>query len=107
MRTVRVPVRSGRVRNARPALLVVRSTAGRIRTVEAGPVMDLRLSPTPAMVQGVSYLAQCPNCGVLVAVPTNGRARRELGACPSCALNSRWTAVDVPVGPFRPDGDAA
>lgn len=102
-----VSVRSGRVRDAWPALLVVRSTPRRHSPVEAGPLMDVRLSPTPAMVQGVSYVAQCPNCGVLVAVPTNGRARSELGACPSCALNSRWSAVDVPVGPFKPDGDAA
>lgn len=69
--------------------------------------MNIELSATPAMVRGVSYVAECPNCGVLIAVPSNGRAQRELGACPSCALNSRWQTADVPVGPFKPAGDAA
>lgn len=69
--------------------------------------MNIELSATPAMVRGVSYVAQCPNCGVLIAVPEEGRHRIDLGSCPSCSLNRGWSPVDVPVGPFKPAGDAA
>jgi hypothetical protein len=64
--------------------------------------MDAALEPTPAIVKGLSYVVQCPNCGVLVAVPANGKARTELGSCPSCSRNQRWELVQLPIGPFKP-----
>jgi hypothetical protein len=103
LRAVSILVGGHRIRDARSALLVVRADH-RIEPVEAGP-MNVDLFPTPAMVRGVSYVAQCPHCGVLIAVPENGKARSELGACPACSRNERWQSVDVPIGPFKPAGD--
>lgn len=62
----------------------------------------MNLQPTPAMDNGNGYVAQCPDCGALIYV-----ARRkiilELGPCPVCSKNARWSQVDLPVGPFRND----
>ena len=60
----------------------------------------MRLEATAAMQFGNGYVAQCPECGVLIYVPSR-KMILELGPCPSCARNARWTHVDVPVGPFR------
>jgi hypothetical protein len=72
------------------------SKAGDVRVV---------VSATVAMHRGTSYVAQCNWCGVLVAVPTGGKRRNKLTSCPSCARNSGWVAVPVPVGPFKAADD--
>lgn len=62
--------------------------------------MDLQLTATPAMVRGVQYLAQCPDCGVVIVVPDAAKSKRELGPCPACSRNARWSHVDPPVAGF-------
>ncbi len=62
----------------------------------------MNLKATRAMEKGDAYVAQCPQCGVVIYVP-HRKVILELGPCPSCSRNARWTQVDVPVGPFKAD----
>lgn len=57
---------------------------------------EVTLEPTPAMVAGSAYAAQCSWCGLLVCVQT----KYPLGRCPACK-GATWWPQDLPIGPFR------